>query len=803
MQSIEDANFDFETIELIARAERVVFVVPFSHWDTDWHETFPDYVQRSDQNILNAIRMAQQDRRFRYTFEQVLFVQHFWDTYPEYRDDLKALVQARQLTFAWAGITQPETSLVAPATQVRNWQMGRDWIAQTFGEAYVPRTAWQSDAFGNSAAFPMFLKQMNIPFLFIGRWQDGCNPNREDCTRPPHAFYWKSPAAPGARILVAYLAYPTAWDAIHRLPTEEEQLAALRGVVEGQFSRTSSKYIFLPMGSDFIDPLPNLSALVDRWNAADSKTILVMADGDTAFRYLATQDLPEVTIDLNPIWQAFYTTRPAAKIADKESEYFLTTADKFGLLLDAPSPAAWYTATINTHYDNIGAVSFDRVWESTQRPRFEATVAAAADDLSGILARITNGVDAPIVIFNPTSWPRSEIVEIHGDLPDLASLPAPIQQLGPDAVAFRVADVPPVGWSAPTGSSAVLNPASASQAGALTALGNGLVTVTLDGDRGGVFSSLTFANGSELLSMVGDEIVYWDDSGDVYGARFGEVRARESEVPAQTAILAGGPLIARAQVAFTLDGQPLTKTVTLRADSPLIEVTLDIKALPETTALVQTPTTLNTDRRTDDLGFTAFHHPIDARPIISGDITYRRDIFYPIMYWSDVSSGAAGLTLITHGLQGVAGTSTLSFMLIRDVSDDGREGVSDTQYHTLRYAYLPHTGSPVEPWLAAYAFNQPLIATWRSGDGINVQLPFGGTRRHALEMPGRSFPTTYSLMLAQGGIIVDVSRRADRVEALVLDYDPSSPAVLTIGENRTTLDESPSVGVPIDLPSLP
>ena len=40
---------------------------------------------------------------------------------------------------------------------------------------------------------------------------------------------------------------------------------------------------------------------------------------------------------MNPIWQAFYNTRPAAKIADKESEYYLTAADKFGLLLNAPS----------------------------------------------------------------------------------------------------------------------------------------------------------------------------------------------------------------------------------------------------------------------------------------------------------------------------------------------------------------------------------------------------------------------------------------------------------------------------------
>ena len=34
----------------------------------------------------------------------------------------------------------------------------------------------------------------------------------------------------------------------------------------------------------------------------------------------------------------------------------------------------------------------------------------------------------------------------------------------------------------------------------------------------------------ELLSTFGDDVTYWDDNGDVYGASFGQVRARESQV---------------------------------------------------------------------------------------------------------------------------------------------------------------------------------------------------------------------------------------------------------------------------------
>src|SRR5213075_519600 len=97
----------------------------------------------------------------------------------------------------------------------------------------------------------------------------------------------------------------------------------------------------------------------------------------------------------------------------------------------------------------------------------------------------------------------------------------------------------------------------------------------------------------------------------------------------------------------------------------------------------------------DDLGSLSFTHAVDSRPIMPGDITYRRVIFYPVSYWSDVSAGGAGLTVITHGLQGIGGMGTFNILLVRSAEDRGAnpEGVTDPEYHTLRYAYLPHAGT--------------------------------------------------------------------------------------------------------------
>jgi hypothetical protein len=214
---------------------------------------------------------------------------------------------------------------------------------------------------------------------------------------------------------------------------------------------------------------------------------------------------------------------------------------------------------------------------------------------------------------------------------------------------------------------------------------------------------------------------------------------------------------------------------------------------------VQIPTTISTTLRTDDLGFTSFTHEIDARPIISGDVTYRRKIFYPTMYWSDVNSNGAGLALITQGLQGIAGTNTLGFMLVRDATRDP-EGVTDREYHMFRYAYLPHVGQISNMSNLAFEFNEPLIPVARANNQISIQVPFENrARQFPIAANAKKFPDSFSLLSADSGIVVDVFSRNGATNALVLDYDPTSPATIRTAKTITLSQGAPYL-VPIDLP---
>ena len=119
--------------------------------------------------------------------------------------------------------------------------------------------------------------------------------------------------------------------------------------------------------------------------------------------------------------------------------------------------------------------------------------------------------------------------------------------------------------------------------------------------------------------------------------------------------------------------------------------------------------------------------------------------------------------------------------------------MKDRAYHTLRYAYLPHTGNlaAATAWRAAYSFNQPLIAVWRAGGQRQVQLPFSGAPGRYPIGAARSLPPRFSLISADNGIIADLYRQHDRIEAVVLAGDPTTPATLSGSGPPRTLAPAP------------
>src|SRR5260221_1382168 len=133
-------------------------------------------------------------------------------------------------------------------------------------------------------------------------------------------------------------------------------------------------------------------------------------------------------------------------------------------------------------------------------------------------------------------------------------------------------------------------------------------------------------------------------------------------------------------------------------------------------------------------------------------------------------------------------------MLVRQVTKDP-EGVTDSGGHHLRYGYLPHTGTVADTrlWLAAFEFNQPLIATWKTNQMINVQLPFNEeTNTKGSENVEANSPllSTFSMLSIQNALIADLYPQGDQIEAVILNYDPTKGGTIYLCAQQNALPQS-------------
>jgi hypothetical protein len=145
-------------------------------------------------------------------------------------------------------------------------------------------------------------------------------------------------------------------------------------------------------------------------------------------------------------------------------------------------------------------------------------------------------------------------------------------------------------------------------------------------------------------------------------------------------------------------------------------------------------------------------------------------------------------------------------MLVRDVTRD-KEGVTDRDVHHLRYAYLPHTGSAVDtqPWKYAYEFNQPLIVTWKTGQTMNIQLPWDAgpeSRKLGNLESGSPLPPTFSLLRAEKAIVADLYRQGGQIEAVILNYNPTAPGSIQVGGQDIALPQSVFTVMPVSPSTL-
>ena len=577
-----------------ADAEQVLIFGETSHWDPNWLHTTEEYFTlRVATTIDRVIEELQKEERRVFAFESLYFVQRYWRERPQQRAVLRELFNGGRLRLTGTGITTPDTVLPATEAILRDYLYGQTWLWE-HGITAEPTLAYLPDDFGYSPALPTMLSALGYDKVGItridGMYFIACDYRPRSAFPLPGSsaetlqrehetqdFFWQ--AADGSTVL-------THWNAFNYF---QGDMLACVGVVRWMgtcygFSCRSPRhvarrihryrkqlaplaktpYLYCPIGCDFNDPIPDLVALLDRYNAErypDTGLWVLCAGMDDYLELVRchADKLPTLRLDPNPYWMGFYASRQEAKLRCNRIVRKLILAEKLAACAGAPlDPSlatlsfrrqmkdAWQALVLSNHHDFITGTSPDRVWLAEQRPLLRG-----AED-------------------------RVDLALLEVSLP----------------VGVRPARTPPPEWSLEEGTLVV---------------GAKHYQLTLSEAAGGCITSVVrAADGRELLAAPANDLIAYKDSGGLWrmgheyrGGVFREVqrasaRAARIEVRERAGLL-------EIWVLSELAGKPFVRMLWISDDSPVLRMRLVGTAAHRRTVCCAFPLTLRSDTLTMDV----------------------------------------------------------------------------------------------------------------------------------------------------------------------------------------------------------
>jgi alpha-mannosidase len=740
------------------------YVIPHTHWEGAVFKTREEYLEMGLPNIVKAMRLLREQPSFRFTLDQVAYFRPFLERYPEEEADFRRFIAEGRLQVVGALDVMPDDNMPGGETFIRQMQYGKGYCRDKLGIDVT--TGWLVDTFGHHAQLPQLLALGGFKSFWFVRGV----PKQEH----PSEFFWEG--IDGTRIPAFYL--PHSYGLMFGAPRDLEKF---RGFVQGRYdmlapnARGARARVGLA-GVDVSAPEEQLAPAVEDYNkdpnAPLKVRLAVPADYEAA--HAERDGWPVFKGELNPIFQGTYSSRIELKEWMRANERRLLNAEKLGALagwLGTPADRtslwrAWEPVLFNETHDLASGVMTDHVYDDTVGSyEFSRRLADALAEASweAVAAKVdTRGEGAPVVVFNPLGWTRSDAAEVTVgfDVKGVAgvtltddagqTLPAQVLEatryadggLQTARVAFVARDVPALGYR-----TYHVTPGPAAPAGETPPPGlleNALYRVAVDPASGALTSLRLKANDWEVLAGHGNVVSREEDRGDLWepfrgldGASRVAMTTRtelpqsrgavlSDQAPGKPGTTVAGPVFSEVRVAHALGSGQFQTAVRLYQGLRRIEVVTRLvnqEKYVRYRALF--PTTLRGGKNVHEIPFGAIERP-DA-------------IEFPAQNWVDQSDGRRGLAVLNAGLPGnVATGGTLMVSLLRAHTlgaygfgggyEPGMSSDSGFQLgkeRTMRYALVPHAGD----WREA--------AVYRDGLEFNHPLICRKVRPHAGTLPKR------------------------------------------------------------------
>lgn len=751
-----------------------------AHIDMAWKWRWNETIEICKNTFSDQIKLMEKYKDFIFAQSQAQAYLAMEENAPEVFNKIKKYVNSGNWDIVGGMWVEPDLNILSGESLVRQLLYGKLYLQEKFGVDV--KVGWNPDSFGHSAMLPQILKKSGIDYYVFCRGGKGEN-----------IFWWES--KDGSKIL-AYI--PPGWyndstilaisafnkKEIFKLSNSYEEKYKIKDVMK--------LYGIGDHGGGATDLDINFIGI---FNLKKNYPVAVMNKPENYFKKILEQnkDYPTYRGELNPVFEGCYTSGGNIKTKNRLAENKLLTAEFLSSIahllgLNYPQEKLLYAyrfLLFNHFHDVICGTSIKEVFEDTYDnydKLFKIADEAITNSLRFITDKInTEGEGTPVVVFNPLSFERDDIVKVilncdenikvideEGEI-KISQITNIFSENGKRKleVIFSADNLPPLGYRVYH-----LIPLDKKDREKVNELiikknfmENKYFKIEID-KYGNIKSIFDKINKQEVVKKgdIANQLIAFEDEDNAWGIRY---TGKSEKINSCKKIFVKEKGLVRGKISIQRNfrNSVINQDIIIYNNIPRIDFITNIK-WAENNILLKALFPLSIESKTYEA------------EIPYGTITRETSgEEMPILNWVDLSDGRYGVSIINNGKYGCSvKDNTIGLTLLRSPKDPNK--FADIGEHNFTYSIYFHKGD------------------YREGkvirEGIRLNQP---TIAFVSDAHKGSLPAKFSFVqIEPDNLIVSVFKKAEKSDEFILRFyeteGKETPAVLQFLGNIENAEET-------------
>jgi alpha-mannosidase len=692
-----------------------------AHIDVAWLWTLAQTRRKSGRTFHTVMQLMEQFPDYKFTQSQPQLYDYLRQDYPELFQAIKQRVAEERWELIGGMWVEADCNVSGGESLARQFLLGRNFFRQHFGDNQDSPVLWLPDVFGYAWALPQLIKKAGLDYFMtikIG-WNQY---NR----LPYDSFWWQG--IDGTQVLTHFSTSPTAnqvstynasatpkealgtWNNFQQKETQSEMLMSF-GYGDGGGGPTREMLENIREMNNFpVTPQMRHETVANFFERIDAQ---------------AGDQLPTWNGELYLEYhRGTYTTQALTKRGNRKSEFLLHDAEFLAAFAAMTSDFVypldeftrlWQLVCLNQFHDILPGSSIAEVYVDSLEQY--ADVAQSGEAIcAAALSALARGIGGDVVVLNPTSFPRADLVLWDGELPEGQTLwqtsgDPVLTQTSEEGTWIGLPQWPSYSLTALRLEERPLPEAATGLTVSPRLLENNFIRVELN-DAGDIMRIFDKEQQRELLpeGAVANQFQCFEDRSLAHDAWdidiFYDDKMWLSDPAESIVVVEEGPLRATLEIKRRILNSAYTQRISLDFNSGQVTIDTSIDWQERRILLkVAFPVDILTPQATYEIQWGNVQRPTHQNT--SWDWARFETC---AQKWVDLSEGDYGLSLLNDCKYGHdIHDNVMRITLLRATT--APDPMADVGMQQFRYALLPHSGDwRNETIPAAYALNDPLRA---------------------------------------------------------------------------------------------